>query len=128
MSTGREVLWQDAAGHAGVQQRPEPVQPARAGDDDVGLQLVGRVDDARPHRSRRRVHAGGGIQACGTCDLGALFRHPFRLGDRVVVGCALTHLKQWRGIATRYELNGNYRAAVMLHTVITWARSFRDTL
>jgi transposase len=50
-----------------------------------------------------------------------------RYRDRNVVERAFADLKQWRGIATRYELNVIYRSAVMLHTVIRWARSFRDT-
>lgn len=50
-----------------------------------------------------------------------------RYRDRNVVERAFADLKQWRGIATRCELNVIYRSAVMLHTVIRWARSFRDT-
>lgn len=37
------------------------------------------------------------------------------------------HLKQWRGLATRYDkLPRTYRAAVVLNTVITWTRHLSD--
>lgn len=38
------------------------------------------------------------------------------------------HLKQWRGVATRYDkLAVTYRAAVVLNAVITWTRHLSDT-
>ncbi len=38
------------------------------------------------------------------------------------------HLKQWRGLATRYDKHAvNYRAAIVLNTVIAWARALSDT-
>ena len=37
-------------------------------------------------------------------------------------------IKQWRGIATRYDtLAVVYRAAIVLHTVITWTKALADT-
>jgi len=37
-------------------------------------------------------------------------------------------MKQWRGIATRYDkLATSYRGAVVLAAIITWLRVLRDT-
>jgi len=37
-------------------------------------------------------------------------------------------MKQWRGLATRYDKHATtYRAAAVLHAVITWCRNSRDT-
>ena len=36
------------------------------------------------------------------------------------------HLKQWRGLATRYDKHAlTYRAAELLQAVITWTRQFQ---
>jgi transposase len=37
------------------------------------------------------------------------------------------HLKQWRGLATRYDKHATtYRTAVVLHAVIAWTRHLQD--
>jgi hypothetical protein len=37
------------------------------------------------------------------------------------------HIKQWRGLATRYHKHTNvYRAAVVLNAVIAWTRQLSD--
>lgn len=38
------------------------------------------------------------------------------------------HLKQWRGLATRYDKYATtYRAAVVLNAVIAWTQHLQDT-
>ena len=51
-----------------------------------------------------------------------------RYKGRNIVERGFSHLKQWRGIATRYDkLAATFRAAVLLHGVITWTRHLSDT-
>ncbi|AHH99560.1 hypothetical protein GCM10010174_18650 [Kutzneria viridogrisea] len=46
---------------------------------------------------------------------------------RNVIECGSTVIKQWRGIATRYDkLAVVYRAAIVLHAVITWTNALSD--
>jgi transposase len=47
---------------------------------------------------------------------------------RNVVERSFAVLKQWRGIATRYDkLAMIYRSAVVLHAVVTWTKVLSDT-
>ncbi len=47
---------------------------------------------------------------------------------RNVIERHFCHLKQWRGLATRYDKHATtYRAAVVLHAVITWTQQLQDT-
>ncbi|WIX78564.1 transposase [Amycolatopsis carbonis] len=47
---------------------------------------------------------------------------------RNVVERRFNLLKQWRGLATRYDkLVIVYRSAVVLHAVVTWAKALSDT-
>lgn len=47
---------------------------------------------------------------------------------RNVIERRFNHLKQWRGLATRYDKHAtNYRAAVVLNAVIAWTRYLSDT-
>jgi transposase len=47
---------------------------------------------------------------------------------RNVVERGFSVLKQWRGIATRYDkLHETYRAAVVLHGVVSWLKELTDT-
>lgn len=49
--------------------------------------------------------------------------------DRNVVERRFNQLKQWRGIATRYDkLAIVYRAGVVLNAVVAWTRHLSDTL
>ena len=51
-----------------------------------------------------------------------------RYRDRNVVERSYAAMKQWRGLATRYDkLAVIYRAAAVMHDVITWCRHIRDT-
>lgn len=46
---------------------------------------------------------------------------------RNVIERRFCHLKQWRGLATRYDKHAlTYRAAVVLNAVIAWARHLSD--
>ena len=48
--------------------------------------------------------------------------------NRNVVERSFCHLKQWRGLATRYDkLATTYRSAVILNAVIAWTRHLQDT-
>jgi transposase len=48
--------------------------------------------------------------------------------NRNVVERSFNRLKQWRGLATRYDkLAVVYRAAVFLHAVVTWTATLSDT-
>jgi len=47
---------------------------------------------------------------------------------RNVIERGFSVLKQWRGIATRYDkLAVVYRAAIVLHAVVTWTKALSDT-
>ncbi|MFC0430910.1 transposase [Kutzneria buriramensis] len=47
---------------------------------------------------------------------------------RNVIEHGFAVLKQWRGIATRYDkLAVVYRAAIVLHAVVTWTKALSDT-
>lgn len=50
-----------------------------------------------------------------------------RYRGRNVVERRFCHVKQWRGVATRYDkLSLTYRAGVLLHAVIAWAKHLGD--
>jgi transposase len=54
---------------------------------------------------------------------------PVDYRSRNVIERSFNHLKQWRGIATRYDtLAVVYRAAVLLNAVITWTKALSDRL
>ena len=49
--------------------------------------------------------------------------------NRNVIERQYSHIKQWRGIATRYDKHAIiYRAAVVLNAIIAWAKTLSDTL
>jgi transposase len=53
----------------------------------------------------------------------------YRNRNRNVIERRFGHLKQWRGLATRYDkLATVYRAAAVLNAVIPWTRHLSDTL
>lgn len=48
--------------------------------------------------------------------------------NRNVIERRFCHTKQWRGLATRYDKHALvYRAAVLIHTAITWIKQLSDT-
>lgn len=54
---------------------------------------------------------------------------PVDYRNRNVVERRFSHLKQWRGLATRYDkLAVVYRAAAVLNAVIAWTRHLSDML
>lgn len=54
--------------------------------------------------------------------------NPERYKGRNIVERGFSHLKQWRGIAIRYDkLATTFRAAVLLHGVIAWTKLLSDT-
>jgi transposase len=74
--------------------------------------------DQAGHR-KRRGRRGGRPPAFDPVD----YRH------RNVIERRFCHLKQWRGLATRYDkLAIVYRAAAVLNAVIAWTRHLSDTL
>ncbi|MFR9774051.1 hypothetical protein [Nocardia sp. SC052] len=78
--------------------------------------VIAEPDDQAGHR-RRRGSRGGRPPAFDSVD--------YR--GRNVVERRFCHLKQWRGLATRYDkLAVVYRAAVVLNAVIAWTRRLSD--
>lgn len=74
--------------------------------------------DHQGHRQRRGSR-GGRPPAFDAAD----YKH------RNVIERRFCHLKQWRGVATRYDkLAVTYRAAVVLRAVVAWSRELSDTL
>jgi putative transposase len=48
--------------------------------------------------------------------------------SRIVVERSFNTLKQWRGLATRYDkLAITYRGGLVLAAIVTWLRALRDT-
>lgn len=73
--------------------------------------------DQQGHRTRRGSRGGRPV----TYD-------PADYKNRNVIERGFCRLKQWRGLATRYdELAIVYRAAVVLNAVIAWLRHLGDT-
>ncbi len=73
--------------------------------------------DQQGHR-KRRGSRGGRPVSYDTTDY----------KNRNVIERRFCHLKQWRGLATRYDkLATTYRSAVVLNAVIAWTRHLSDT-
>ena len=78
--------------------------------------VIPEPDDQKRHRKRRRSRGGRPV---------ALDRDDYR--NRNVIERQYCHLKQWRGLATRYDKHAIvYRAAVNLNAVIAWARQLSN--
>lgn len=72
--------------------------------------------DQQGHRKRRGSRGGRPV---------GYDRDDYR--GRNVIERRFCHLKQWRGLATRYDKHATtYRAAVILHAVIAWTRHLQD--
>lgn len=79
--------------------------------------VIPEPDDQIGHRVRRGSR-GGRPPAFDAVD--------YR--GRNVIERGFSVLKQWRGIATRYDkLAVVYRAAIVLHAVVTWTKALSDT-
>lgn len=78
--------------------------------------VIPEPSDQAGHRQRRGSRGGRPV----TYD-----RDDYR--GRNVIERSFCHLKQWRGLATRYDkLAIIYRAAAVLNAVIAWTRHLRD--
>jgi transposase len=78
--------------------------------------VIPEPDDQKGHRKRRGSRGGRPV---------GLDAADYR--NRNVVERRYCHLKQWRGLATRYDKHAIvYRAAVILHAVIAWTRQLSD--
>jgi putative transposase len=79
--------------------------------------VIAQPSDQAAHR-KRRGRAGGRPPAF---DVDAY-------KGRNVVERSFNAIKQWRGLATRYDkLALTYRGGVVLAAIVTWLRSLRDT-
>lgn len=85
---------------------------------DRGIKaVIPEPDDQKGHRKRRGSRGGRPV---------ALDASDYR--NRNVIERRFCHLKQWRGLATRYDKHTTiYRAAVLLHAVIAWTQELSDT-
>lgn len=73
--------------------------------------------DQQGHRRRRGSHGGRPVGFDVT---------DYR--NRNVIERRFCHTKQWRGLATRYDKHAIvYRAAVLIHAAVAWARALSDT-
>lgn len=80
--------------------------------------VIPERSDQIGHRKRRGSHGGRPP---------AFDRVDYR--QRNVIERRFCHLKQWRGLATRYDkLATVYRAAAVLNAVIAWTRHLSDVL
>ena len=79
--------------------------------------VIAQPSDQAAHR-KRRGRAGGRPPAFDVdADTG-----------RNVVERSFNAIKQWRGLATRYDkLALTYRGGVVLAAIVTWLRALRDT-
>ena len=80
--------------------------------------VIPEPDDQKGHR-KRRGSRGGRPPAFDARDY----------KGRNVIERRFCHLKQWRGLATRYDkLATVYRAAAVLNAVIAWTQHLSDML
>ena len=82
------------------------------------LAVIPEPSDQIGHRKRRGAR-GGSPPAFDASD--------YR--NRNVIERRFCHLKQWRGLATRYDkLATVYRAAAVLNAVTAWTKHLSDTV
>jgi transposase len=111
---------------AGARTRPDAVlaDKAYSSRDNRGLlrsrgirAVIAEPSDQAGHR-RRKGSKGGRPPAFD----------PEAYKGRNVVERSFNTLKQWRGLATRYDkLAITYRGGVVLAAIVTWLRALRDT-
>ncbi len=79
--------------------------------------VIPEPDDQKGHR-KRRGSRGGRTVGLDAADY----------KNRNVIERGYCRIKQWRGLATRYDkLALVFRAAVVLNAVIAWTRQLSDT-
>ena len=80
------------------------------------IAVIPEPSDQQGHRKRRGSRGGRPVG----------YDHDDYRGHNVIER-RFCHLKQWRGLATRYDKHAtNYRAAVVLNDVIAWTRHLQD--
>ena len=78
--------------------------------------VIPEPDDQKGNRQRRGARGGRPV---------SYDRVDYK--NRNVIERSYCHLKQWRGLATRYDKHAIiYRAAVVLNAVIAWTRRLSD--
>ena len=79
--------------------------------------MIPEPADQQGHRRRRGARGGRPVGLDTAAQKG-----------RNVIERPYAHLKQWRGLATRYDKYAIvYRAAVILNAVIAWSKLLSDT-
>ncbi len=79
--------------------------------------VIPEPEDQKGHRRRRGSRGGRPVSY-----------DPIDYKGRNVIERRFCQLKQWRGLATRYDKHAiTYRAAVLLNAVIAWTRRLSDT-
>lgn len=79
--------------------------------------VIPEPSDQQGHRKRRGAR-GGRPPAFDAAD----YKH------RNTIERRFCHLKQWRGLATRYDKHATtYRSALVLNAIIAWTRHLSDT-
>ena len=79
--------------------------------------VIPEPDDQKANRKRRGSRGGRPV---------ALDADDYR--GRNIIERRYCHIKQRRGLATRYDKHANvYRAAVVLNAIIAWTRHLSDT-
>jgi transposase len=74
--------------------------------------VIPEPSDQAGHRKRRGSHGGRPVSYDTT-----------EYKRRAWIECGINVLKQWRGIATRYDKHAlTYRGAVVLAAILTWLR------
>ena len=112
-----------AALEAGCREGDRPLGPGQPGDGREAADLAPAV-----------IPSTGARQVLGACKLGHRAKRGSRGGrpvsydaqdykQRNVIERAFNRLKQWRGIATRYDKHALvYRGAVVLASILLWLR------
>ena len=78
--------------------------------------VIPEPDDQKGHRERRGSRGGRPV-GLDTADY----------KNRNVIERGYCRIKQWRGIATRYDKHAViYRAAVVLNAIIAWTKALSD--
>lgn len=81
--------------------------------------VIPEPDDQKGRRKRRGSRVGRPV---------GLDAADYRNRNRNVIERGYCRIKQWRGLATRYEKHAvNYRAAVVLNAIIGWTKALSDT-
>jgi hypothetical protein len=85
------------------------------------LSVDSTIARARQHATNTTRHTGAGSNYTNP-ELEPVMRR-----RRLPESHRYCHIKQWRGLATRYDKHATvYRAAVVLNAVIAWARRLSD--